>query len=190
MAGDGAAGISFVNGFEVAVGIHSVLNCGILIIGNHGLGDKDLGAVNIFPLGDLVLNVGRQGLDESAAVFLANAHLAVADLNAGLQVQQIGTESRGGGAAAALDQVIQLVDQEAGLDLGGKCIQLCLKCIQIRCGLRQTAGLQNNQALTGGQILGVNSTDVVKLLSCKAGILVGGREAGSEIDVDNAVILL
>ena len=188
VAGDGTACGGLIDGFKGLTAGHGIHNGHVAIVGNNGLGDEQGIPEDILPVCQTVLHIGGQTFGVIAPVFLHNTHLAVFDLDAGLQVQQICAQSSCGGAAAALDQIIQLVDEEAGLHLGGERIQFSFQGVQIGGLLSQTAGLQNDQTLTGGQILGVDGTNIVEFFGSEAGILIRRGEAGAQIDMDNAVI--
>ena len=126
MAGDGATGVGFVNIVKMTVLSHSSLNGGVAIVGNNGLGDEQRAVVQIFATGQTLLDIACQALVVLAAILLHNAHLAVTDFDAGLQVQQVCAQSSCGRAAAALNQVIQLVNQEA-------CFHLCGESTEFFC---------------------------------------------------------
>ena len=172
----------------MAVGRHRIGNCLVTFLGYHGLGDEEGGSFDILPVRQAVLDVGGQALGIVAPVLLHHGHFAVLYLDAGLQVQQVGPQGCGGGAAAALYQVVQLVHQEAGLHTGGKPAQVFRQGIQRLGSLGQLHGLQHHQALAGGEILGVDAADIVKFPGGETGVLVAGGKAGADADVDNAVI--
>ena len=96
VAGDGAAGIGFVSGCEVTVLTYSLHNGSVAFVVNGSFGDEENIALDILPFCQAVLNVHTQRLCKVAAVLLNNAHLTVFDFDAGLQVQQIGTQCLSG----------------------------------------------------------------------------------------------
>ena len=61
--------------------------------------------------------------------------------------------------------------------------------LQRGCGFCQFTGLQHHQALTGGQVHGVNDPDIGEIFRGDAGILVAGGEAGADGDMQHAVVV-
>ena len=122
-----------------------------------------------------------------APVFFTHAHLAVPQLNAGLQVQQVGAQSGHGGAAAALYHIVQTVQYKAGFHLFGVFVQGRHHIVQILHGTAQLQSLQNQQALAAAQVPGVNHPHIGEILGGDKGVLVAGREAGAQVDVNVAL---
>ena len=56
--------------------------------------DKHAGAIDIFLIGKPFLNIGKKNVAISAAILFANAHAAVLNLNARLELKKIGAKSR------------------------------------------------------------------------------------------------
>ena len=189
VAGDGAAGISFIDIVKMAVLCNGCLDGGIALVGYGGLGDKQGAVVQILTTGEAILNIACQALVVLTAILLHNAHLAVTNFNAGLQVQQVCAQSGCGRAAATLDQVIQLVNQEACFHLGGEGLQLLCQGVQVGSGLGQFAGFQNNQTLASGQVTGVDDPDVGVIRCGQTCVLVAGGEFRADVDVDDTVIV-
>ena len=180
MAGNGASCGGFINVFKMAVGIDGFLNGGIALVGYHGLGHKQSGTVDVIPISQLFPNVICQTLGIISPVFLGNTHLAVLDLDAGFQIQQIGAQSGGGRATAALNQIVQLIYQEACFYFFGKGAQIVGKSVQVSCGFCQLTGLQYNQTLTGGQILGIDDMNVGEIFCGKGSALEAGGKTGTK----------
>ena len=86
VAGNGAAGIGFVNGLEFAVLGNSLHDGGMAIVGDGRVSDEQNIAHEILTVSQTLFDIACQALSIVATVFLANAHLAVFNLNAGLQV--------------------------------------------------------------------------------------------------------
>ena len=189
MAGNGAACGGFIDSGKMAV----LLDAGFYglqgIIGNGGVGQEQLVADDIIPIGQAILNIGGKALGIAAAVLFHNTHFAALDLNAGLQTQQVGTQRGNAGAAATLDHVLQLIQQEAGFHPGGEGIQLFHDLIEAAAFGCQTAGFQHHQAVAGGEVLRVDHPDVGKFLGGQAGILIAGGEAGADGDMNDTVVL-
>ena len=151
--------------------------------------NKEVIAVQVVAVCKAILYIGSKALAEIAAVFLNNRHLAVLYLDAGLQTEQICAQSGNRGAATALNHILQSVKQEAGFYLGNDLLQLFDDLVQRFTCLGQLAGAQDNKALAGGQIPGVDNTDIIKFLSGQTGVLVAGREAGADVNVNDTVVL-
>ena len=122
-----------------------------------------------------------------APVFFAHAHFPVPQLDAGLQVQQVGAQRGHGGAAAALYHIVQTVQHKAGFHLFGVLVQSRHHIVQILHGTAQLQSLQNHQTLAAAQVPGVNYPHIWEILGGNKGILVAGGEAGTQADVDVAV---
>ena len=93
VAGNGAACDSFIGILEIAVLLGSVDNSCVGFLVNYGAGNEKGIRVNIFATFQPLLNIVYKTLGVVAAILLANAHLAILDFNAGLQVQQVGAQS-------------------------------------------------------------------------------------------------
>ena len=116
---------------KVTMGVDSFHDGSIVIVGYDSLGYKHRRPVDVFTAFQTFLYIVDQTLCIIAAILLDNGHLAVNDLNTGFQIQQVGTQSSGRGAAAALDQIVQLVHQEAGFHFLGISLQLGSQRIQM-----------------------------------------------------------
>ena len=112
MAGNGASGHGFANSLKVTVFGNGVFDSLIGFVRNNGLGDENGAVVDILATVQTLLGIIGQTLGIVAAVLLAYGHFAVLDFNAGLQIQQICAQCGCGGATAAFDQIVQLVNNE------------------------------------------------------------------------------
>ena len=174
----------------MAVSIDCFHNTGVAFITDNSLCHEQGSTVNVIPVSKAVLYIGGQAFGEIAAVFFYNGHLTVTDFDTGLQGQQIGTKSCGRGTPSALYQIIQLVNQEAGFHLLGICTKGVSNGIQIIHGIGQFTGLQNDETLTDSQIFGIHDPYIVKFFRSQTGALIAGGEAGTEIYMNDAVIIL
>ena len=98
-----------------------------------------------------------------APVLLSGNELAVQDLDAGMQLQQIAYQGGCVAAAAAGTEVVQIVGDEAHLGLltddvchGHGLVQGC-----IRVGIQPFVHSQHHGALTHGNMLGIHNADVL-----------------------------
>ena len=190
MAGDSAACGGFIHILKVSAGINCFLNGVQAVLAHRCIGQKQFVTDNVLAVGKAIPDIACQTLGVITTVLFNHTHLAVTNFDARLQIQKICTQRSSRGAATALDHVLQLIQQEAGLHTGNEGIQFFNDLIQILALLGKTACFQNNMALTGGEVLGVNDTHIGEILGRKAGILVAGRETGTNVDMDNAVVLI
>ena len=82
-----------------------------------GVRDEDAMAVDVVAALEPLLDVLHVALFELAAVLVADAHLAVLDLDARLEVQEVGAHGHERRAAAAALEILQRVDHEADIEL-------------------------------------------------------------------------
>ena len=61
--------------------------------------------------------------------------------------------------------------------------------VHILGGLGKLPGLQNHQAVAGGEIFGVNDPDVLKIICRDAGVLIAGREIRANVHMEYAVVI-
>ena len=177
MARDGASSHSPVSIFKIAIGIYCLSNGGLAIGIYRGSCDEECAFIQIAALSKTVLNIVCQALGVIAAVLLHDAHLAVLDLNAGLQIQQIGAQSGGRRAAAAFYHILQTVQKEAGLNFFSESLNLLVKLIQTAAFLAELAGVKDNETLTGGEVLGINDPNIGKIVGCDASVLIAGGKS-------------
>ena len=189
MTGDSTAGDGLGDLVENAVALHFLHDGGYKAVLHLGMGDEDPARHQLaLPIVQPVLDVIAETPGHRAPVFLHHLHLAVDDLNAGLQVQQIGAQGHDRGATAALDHVVQPAQQEAGLHPGGKGLELPPHGLGVRAGLCQAAGLQDHQTVARGQVPGIHHIDIGETLSRQASVLVAGGHIGADGDMEHGVI--
>ena len=80
-----------------------------------GACDKNPFIVDIGSVLQPVLHILPDHLFKASPVFLPDVHLAVNDLDTRFQLQKVSAQRRDRGAAAALVQIFQGVDDKAGL---------------------------------------------------------------------------
>ena len=107
-----------------------------------------------------------------------------------MELQQAGTQGRGGGAATALFHVIQPVQHKAGLHPGNHLLQHRQDLRHRLPGLRGLCGGQHQHPMAHRQVGGVHHIHAVHLLRRQAGVLVAAGKAHADVQVDDRVILL
>ena len=153
------------------------------------MGDEDPAQVQIVPVGQPVGDIGLQAVGKAAAILFPHAHLAVPDLDAGLELQQIGPQHRRRRAPAALLEVLELFENKAGVHPAGHGPERLDDLPGRNPGLGQLRGPEHHQAVAGGEIAAVHHIDVVELLSGQHRVLIAGGKLCADVDVDHRVIV-
>ena len=153
VAGDGTACFTFDDGVkETAVFADGIFNSGQAFFGNGGIGQEKQIFFDVVTLGKTILHIAGQALGVVATILFDDAHLATLDFDTGLQVQQVGAQSSGGGATTTLCHVLELIQNEAGFHLGHICLDLFLQLCKRSAFLCQLSSLHHDVTLTGGKV--------------------------------------
>ena len=154
------------------------------------MGDEHPVLVDVVPAAQAVVGILQHHLVDGAAIFLAGGHFAVLHFDAGLQLQQVSAEGAEGRAAAALVQIVQTVDDEAGLHLGGQVRAGLLDLLRRLSGGGQLRPVEHQQALAGGEVPGIHHIHLADVRRRDAGVLVGAGKVAADAEVHDAVPLL
>ena len=189
MAGNGAAGGADDNFRIIADTLANGAAGGVqIVLRDTGGGDEDAGGIKCIaickPLADILIHA----LVKVAAVLLAHLHLAVNDLDAGLELEQIGAQCCDAGAATALVQIFELIDDEAGVDFLDCSLQLIQDFFDSPAFCCQFAGANDEVTVTAGEIARVEDIYIIYFLCSENGVLVGGRKVTADGKVDHCVV--
>ena len=124
---------------------------------------------------------------KGAAVFLHDAHFAVPDGDAGLEVHEVGTQRGDGGAAPALAHVIETIQKKAGLYLLGLLVQHPDDFMPGVSFCSQPGRIQREQALCAGKVAGIDHIDVGKRGCGQAGVLIAAGHLRADGDADDGI---
>lgn len=129
-------------------------------------------------------------LVNGAAILFAWGHLAVLHLDAGLQLQQIAAESAEGRAPPALVQIVQPVNNKAGLHPGSQVRAGPLNFLRRMSGRRQLRAVEHQEPLARGQVPGIHHIYVADVRRRHAGVLIRAGKVAADAEVHDAVPLL
>ena len=152
MIADGAACISLKNLFELSKFLNECSYRCDGLCGAEAICNENAGIINIIAANEAILYVAFGGLIEAAAVLLANAHLAVFYLNAGLKRKHICTKGNNSGAASTLMQIFQSIYDEACLYLRSLLVKLSLNFSRLHSGLGHFCGSKCDKTTAGGKV--------------------------------------
>ena len=100
-------------------------------------------------------------------------------------MQKVRAQRRQRRAAAALVEVVQPVDDEAGLHAGDKCFHGLLDGRAALPRLGAFGGFDDHQTHAGGEVARIHGVDARHLARGEAGVLVAGGHLGADGDVDD-----
>ena len=174
VAADGGADIGLDDVLKLAVlaqtGFDGVHAPGFRLAGR----DEDHRVVDVVPAVQLVSDVLANADGQAAAVLFDDLQLAVDDGQAGLDAEDVGTESQHTGAAAALGHKIQLVQDKTQLDPLGEVLEPHTNVFRGQAVRRPFCGAQHQIALPGADVLAVHDRDIFVFLRSKPGVLEAG----------------
>ena len=147
-------------------------------------------AIDVVAALEPLLDVLHVALFELAAVLVTDAHLAVLDLDARLEVQEVGAHGHERRAAAAALEILQRVDHEADIELLALFLQRRCDVGRVHALLGHLGRVEHQVADAGREVARVHGVDVRKLLRRDAGVLVAGGHVARDREVDHGVIFL
>ena len=174
MGGHGGTGGGFDDLLKVRGQLQDLLPHGLhRLRGAAGVGDEHPVLVDVVPTTQPVVGILQHHLVDGAAILLAGGHFAVLHFDAGLQLQQVSAEGAEGRTATALVQIVQPVDDEAGLHLGSQVRAGLLDLLRRLSGGGQLRPVEHQQTLAGGEVPGIHHIHLADVRRRDAGVLVG-----------------
>ena len=122
---------------------------------------------------------------KAAAVFFAHAHFAIGDFNAGLELEQVRTQSGYAAAAAALVEKFQIVENKAYIHPRNDGANVFRNMLRVRfalCSLLRRK--QRKLRYSGGEIAAVHRIDMPQLPGYNACVLIAGGKIRAYGEVD------
>ena len=190
VAGDGAAGAALDDLLEGKALQQQGAHQRRLLGGDAGVGDEDALGVHGVGIAQPVVHILLQAPLIGAAELLAHHHLAAGDLDAGPQLQQVRAQHGHHGAAPALVQVVQPVDDEGGVHLVDEAVDVLEDSLRVAlAALDEVHRLAEQERDAAGQVAAVHAIHRQPLRRPQ-GVLVAGGEVGAEVEVDDSVGVL
>ena len=156
--------------------------------GTHGMGNKNPAEIDIPLMAQAILNITLETALKTAPVFFADLHPAIDYLDAGFYLQHSGTEHFQAGTTPAPMQVIQTVNDKAGVHFGDQFLQTAADIPRLCSVLGQTGRLIDDMAASGGEVARVDHMDIRIIHRRQNGVLIAGRKARADADMDHGLI--
>ena len=156
--------------------------------GAEGMRDEHPPVVNGFALGQPVLHVLLQTVNEGSAVLFSHLHFPAGHFDAGLDLKELRALGCQAGATPALVQIVQAVDYEAGVYFRDDLFEPGADFLRLHAGFGHFRRVAHQVAAAGGKVQRVDHVHVWKFRRRKAGVLIAGGKERADADVDHRVV--